>query len=108
MATSQTKEFATYGSKFFSLRVAPFDEGSPFEFEKEGKYNLIQSAISFICAGVSGSVRGASLTGDQEITGSTPASLRPPPPPPPLPSTGNILSWRLIMNDFLWSFFPFR
>ena len=35
-------------------------------------------------------------TGDQEVTGSTPAEL------------GNILSWRLIMKYFLRSFSPFR
>ena len=34
-------------------------------------------------------------TGDQ-VTGSTPAEV------------GNILSWRLIMKYFLWSFSPFR
>ena len=31
-------------------------------------------------------------TGDQEVAGSTPAKV------------GNILSWRLIMKYFLWSF----
>ena len=36
------------------------------------------------------------LTGDQEVTGSTPAKV------------GNILSWRLIMKYFLRSFSPFR
>ena len=36
------------------------------------------------------------LTGDQEVAGSTPAEV------------GNILSWRLIMKYFLWSFSPFR
>ena len=36
------------------------------------------------------------LTGDQEVTGSTPAEV------------GNILSWRLIMKYFLRSFSPFR
>ena len=36
------------------------------------------------------------LTGDQEVMGSTPAVV------------GNILSWRLIMKYFLWSFSPFR
>ena len=35
-------------------------------------------------------------TGDQEVTGSTPAEV------------GNVLSWRLIMKYFLWSFSPFR
>ena len=35
-------------------------------------------------------------TGDQEVTGSTPAEV------------GNILSWRLIMKYFLRSFSPFR
>ena len=35
-------------------------------------------------------------TGDQEVAGSTPAEV------------GNILSWRLIMKYFLWSFSPFR
>ena len=35
-------------------------------------------------------------TGDQEVTGSTPADV------------GNILSWRLIMKYFLQSFSPFR
>ena len=35
-------------------------------------------------------------TGDLEVAGSTPAEV------------GNILSWRLIMKYFLWSFFPFR
>ena len=35
-------------------------------------------------------------TGDQEVTGSTPAEV------------GNILSWRLIMKYFLRSFAPFR
>ena len=35
-------------------------------------------------------------TGDQEVTGSTPAEV------------GNILSWRSIMKYFLWSFSPFR
>ena len=35
-------------------------------------------------------------TGDQEVPGSTPAEV------------GNILSWRLIMKYFLWSFSPFR
>ena len=34
-------------------------------------------------------------TGDQEVAGSTPAKV------------GNILSWRLIMKYFLWSFSPF-
>ena len=37
-----------------------------------------------------------SPTGDQEVTSSTPAEV------------GNILSWRLIMKYFLWSFSPFR
>ena len=37
----------------------------------------------------------APLTGDQEVVGSTPAEI------------GNILSWRLIMKYFLWSFSPF-
>ena len=36
------------------------------------------------------------LTGDQEVTGSTPAEV------------GNILSWRLIVKYFLRSFSPFR
>ena len=35
-------------------------------------------------------------TGDQEVAGSTPAEV------------GNILSWRLIVKYFLWSFSPFR
>ena len=35
-------------------------------------------------------------TGDQEVAGSTPVEV------------GNILSWRLIMKYFLWSFSPFR
>ena len=35
-------------------------------------------------------------TGDQEVVVSIPAGL------------GNILSWRLIMKYFLWSFSPFR
>ena len=35
-------------------------------------------------------------TGDQEVAGSTPAEV------------GNILSWRLIMKYFLWSFSLFR
>ena len=35
-------------------------------------------------------------TGDQEVAGSPPAEV------------GNILSWRLIMKYFLWSFSPFR
>ena len=35
-------------------------------------------------------------TGDQEVTGSTPAEV------------GNILAWRLIMKYFLRSFSPFR
>ena len=35
------------------------------------------------------------LTGNQEVTGSVPAR------------SGNILSWRLIMKYFLWSFSPF-
>ena len=35
-------------------------------------------------------------TGDQEVTGSTPAKV------------GNILSWRLIMKYFLRSFSTFR
>ena len=35
-------------------------------------------------------------TGDQEVTGSTPAEVR------------NILSWRSIMKYFLRSFSPFR
>ena len=34
--------------------------------------------------------------GDQEVAGSIPAEV------------GNILSWRLIMKYFLWSFSPFR
>ena len=34
-------------------------------------------------------------TGDQEVAGSTPVEV------------GNILSWRLIMKYFLWSFSPF-
>ena len=34
-------------------------------------------------------------TGDQEVAGSTPAEV------------SNILSWRLIMKYFLWSFSPF-
>ena len=41
-------------------------------------------------------------TGDQEVAG---ANLSPPPPPN---EVGNILSWRLIMKYFLWSFSPFR
>ena len=35
-------------------------------------------------------------TGDQHVAGSTPAEF------------GNILSWKLIMKYFLWSFSPFR
>ena len=35
-------------------------------------------------------------TGDQEVAGST------------LTEVGNILSWRLIVKYFLWSFYPFR
>ena len=35
-------------------------------------------------------------TGDQEVAGSTPTEV------------GNIVSWRLIMKYFLWSFSPFR
>ena len=35
-------------------------------------------------------------TGNQEVAGSTPAEV------------GNILSWRLIMKYFPWSFSPFR
>ena len=35
-------------------------------------------------------------TGDQELAGSTSTEV------------GNILSWRLIMKYFLWSFSPFR
>ena len=35
-------------------------------------------------------------TGDQEVAGSIPANV------------GNILSWRLIIKYFLWSFSPFR
>ena len=35
-------------------------------------------------------------TGDQEVAGSHPAEV------------GNILSWRLTMKYFLWSFSPFR
>ena len=38
----------------------------------------------------------AHLTGNQEVTGSTPAEV------------GNILLWRLIMKYFLWSFSPFH
>ena len=38
----------------------------------------------------------ACLTSDQVISGSIPAE------------SGNILSWRLIMKYFLWSFSPFR
>ena len=49
---------------------------------------------------VSGQLRWLSWmhrpTGDQEVAGSTPAEV------------GNILSWRLIMKYFLWSFSPFR
>ena len=43
-------------------------------------------------------------TGDQEIAGSALLSPPPAPPPPPPPRVGNILSWRLIMKYFLWSF----
>ena len=35
-------------------------------------------------------------TGDQEVAGLIPAKV------------GNILSWRVIMKYFLWSFSPFR
>ena len=38
----------------------------------------------------------ARVTVDQELVGSTPAKV------------GNIISWRLMMKYFLWSFSPFR
>ena len=61
----------------------------------------IVSLFSYICPSISVSVHQwlswiRRPTGDQEVTGSTPAEV------------GNILSWRLIMKYFLCSFSPFR
>ena len=62
------------------------------------RQSLQDLLISESLHGVSASLAqlDACLTGDQEVTGSTSAEV------------GNILSWRLIMKYFLWSFSPFR
>ena len=55
--------------------------------KKKRKLSICQASVAQL---------DARLTGDQEVAGSTPTEV------------GNILSWRLIMKYFLWSFSPIR
>ena len=70
----------------------------PVFWEKEEKYFSMPGAENFAQQSAEASVAqlDAHPTGDQEVMGSTPAKV------------GNILSWRLIMKYFLWSFSPFH